>query len=514
MSPIRLTVTVGAVALLATSCTWWTRANVSTDGQLLAEPEEFVSDLSADGRYVVFHSLAALHPDDGPATDIFRRDLRTGALDLVSGSPGGFGNSYFPAISADGRFVVFESSAEGLVADDHNGLWDIFHHDTDTGITTRVSVDSDGNEAVGNPGIESRSPDVSADGRFVVFQSDAADLVVGDTNGVTDIFRHDTATGETIRVSEPTTGHPGGGLRPVVSDDGNRVLYLAERSAVGVTTGTGLVAVLADVAAGTTVLASADGSGAAPDLRSTQLDMSGDGRFVSWLSASADLVPGDTNGRLDVFVRDLQTGVVTRASVADDGAESDGFIDNGALSDDGRFVVFDSTDDVLVGDDANGARDAFVRDLLAGTTTRLAPTEGWPGGDREGLWPVISADGRTVAFGSFTAAPSAPTQSDLVVSANPSPLIDATASLPVEPGSSTIVTIPGRGFLDDTLVWSDDAGITMTVDAMRDGRALDVTVSVAPGVPVGPHSINVWNPGTGAGIGSSSTCGGCLDVTG
>ncbi|MBI9050481.1 MAG: sortase [Anaerolineaceae bacterium] len=150
------------------------------------------SSISADGRYVAFHSAASnlVAGDTNGRTDVFVHDRTTGATTRVSlDSSGGQANaqSESPTISADGRYVVFESDASNLGAVDTNGAADIFVHDRNTGVTTRVSLDSSGGQA----NAQSESPAISADGRYVVFESDASNLVAGDTNGATDVFVHE-----------------------------------------------------------------------------------------------------------------------------------------------------------------------------------------------------------------------------------------------------------------------------------------------------------------------------------
>jgi Tol biopolymer transport system component len=149
----------------------------------------------------------------------------------VSVGPGGIeGNnaSNAPSISGNGRYVAFESLSTNLVAGDGNGVIDIFVHDRNTATTTRVSVDSLGNEGNG----DSNFPSISSDGRYVAFESDADNLIgVGnDTNGSTDIFVHDLQTGETTRVSVDSTGTQGDNhsYSPSISSDGKFVAFQSD----------------------------------------------------------------------------------------------------------------------------------------------------------------------------------------------------------------------------------------------------------------------------------------------
>ncbi|NLF49567.1 MAG: hypothetical protein GX577_00375, partial [Leptolinea sp.] len=174
-----------------------TRVSVASDGTQGIGYSQYPS-ISADGRYVAFHSPAMnlVTGDMNGFTDVFVHDRTTGATTLLSvASDGtqGTGESMYPSISADGRYVAFHSDASSLVTGDTNSRHDIFVHDRITGITTRVSVASDGTQ--GNN--YSSDLSISADGRYVVFQSAASNLVSGDTNSADDVFVHDLTTGTT-----------------------------------------------------------------------------------------------------------------------------------------------------------------------------------------------------------------------------------------------------------------------------------------------------------------------------
>jgi len=186
-------------------------------------------DVSANGRFVVFESDAAnLVPDDGngPALDVFVRDVVAQQTYLVSRSTGGAPgdlDSYWPSISADGRYVAFNSDATNLVTGDGNGEWDIFVRDLRDQITTLVSVASDGTQGNGI----SYPPDISGDGRYVAYFSIASNLVAGDGNETWDVFVHDRLAGQTVRVSMSGAGREANGASqlPSISYDGRSVVY-------------------------------------------------------------------------------------------------------------------------------------------------------------------------------------------------------------------------------------------------------------------------------------------------
>jgi Tol biopolymer transport system component len=372
--------------------------------------------LSADGRFVAFASYATnLVPGDtNGIDDVFVYDRQTGITERISvDSAGneGNGSSRIPSISADGRFVAFFSYATNLVAGDTNGAPDVFVHDRLTGTTERVSVDSAGIQGDSS----SWSPSLSADGRFVAFESYATHLVPGDTNlcsdGRTtfpcnDVFVHDRETGITERVSVDSAGTQGdgGSSNPAISADGRFVAFAsgATNLVPEDTNGWGDVFVH-DRETGTTQRVSVDSAGIQGNGSSTSPSISADGRFVAFGSGATNLVPGDTNGRGDVFVRDRGTGTTERVSVDSAGNQGNGSSGSGgpAISADGRFVAFGSGATNLVPGDTNLRDDVFVRDRGTGTTERVSVDSFARQGNGWSFDPAISADGRFVAFFSY-----------------------------------------------------------------------------------------------------------------
>jgi Tol biopolymer transport system component len=210
----------------------------------------YESAVSSDGRFVAFSSLATNLANNisGGYANVFVRDQQTGITTLVSANPNGeSGNddSYYPDISADGRYVVFQSIADNLVPNDSNGSYDVFLYEQWTGILQRVSVSFSGGETDGH----SSEPSISADGRFITFTSTASNLVSGDTNDTTDVFIHNRQTGVTERLSLNTQGEEGTGVS----------------------------------------FASA---------------IAANGRYIAFQSGASNLVPDDTNNFYDIFVRD------------------------------------------------------------------------------------------------------------------------------------------------------------------------------------------------------------------
>jgi len=384
--------------------------------------------ISANGRFVVFPSdasnLSNLVKDDNGTTDIFVRDLqeRTTIFVSVSGTASGNGLSGSPVISADGRFVAFVSKASNLVAGDTNGTADVFVRDLlPPGTTTLVSVSgtASGNGPGNGPSV---SPVISADGRFVAFESDASNLVAGDTNGNRDVFVRDLWMGTTTLVSVNSEDTPGSGngrsVSPVISADGRFVAFqsLANDLVATEDTNDTFDVFVRDLQAvpPTTTLVSVTSAGASGDNLSRSPVISADGRFVAFVSFASDLVAGDTNGKFDVFVRDLQAetaGATTLVSVKSDGIQGNGNSSSPVISADGRFVAFQSFATNLVAGDTNGTADVFVRDLQAvpPTTTLVSVNSGGDAtGNRRSDSSDISADGRFVAFRSFASNMASP----------------------------------------------------------------------------------------------------------
>ncbi len=361
--------------------------------------------VSGDGRYVAFHSQASdLVPGDtNGALDVFVRDRFTGTTERVSLGPGGIegdGDSINPCISSDGRYVVFFSEATDFAAGDTNGVSDAFLRDRQTGATELISVNAGGGVANG-PSYGSYGGLISADGRFVAFVSDATNLVQGGTNSVEHVFVRDRVQGTTEVVSLSTFGVFGNALSfsPSMSPDGRFVAFASSASNLAVSDLNGLPDVfLRDRQNGTTEIVSFANDGSQGDSPSLSPSVSADGRWVAFRSASTNLVPNDTNGRADVFVRDRVNATTERESVDAVGTEGDGSSFEPTISADGRYVAFQSAATNLVPGDTNGSMDVFVRDRLSGTIERASvATDGTPGDQGSGI-PSMSADGRFVVF--------------------------------------------------------------------------------------------------------------------
>jgi Tol biopolymer transport system component len=334
-----------------------TRVSVSSAG---AVPNDFsfFPSISANGRFVAFASIASnLVPGDtNRRGDIFVRDRKRGETTRVSvsstGAEANDGTVWLPAISDNGRVVAFESASTNLVAGDHNGVRDVFVRDLKRGETTRVSVSSSGEELISGHGVEELGtvPALSHNGRYVAFSSRGKNLVEGDRNDTDDIFVRDRKRGETTRVSVSSIGEE------------------------------------------------------ANDTSLFYPSISANGRFVAFTSWASNLVAGDENGHAeDVFVRDRRRGVTTRIRESD--VHRGIYSGIPSITDNGRFVAFESPAPDLVKGDRNDHVDVFLHDRKRDKTTLLSVSSEGTQGNDESSFPAISAhNGHFVAFSSLASS--------------------------------------------------------------------------------------------------------------
>ncbi|MBP9208338.1 MAG: PD40 domain-containing protein [Kofleriaceae bacterium] len=369
--------------------------------------------LATDAALIAFQSEGSLASDDTDTLqDIYLRDPAAATTSRVSVASSGTpadSRSVGLAVSGDGRFVAFHSDASTLVPGDSNGVDDVFVHDRVLHVTERVSVSSDETQA--NCG--SFRPSLSADGRFVAFDSCTTSWaeVAGKTLAVLDVFVRDRQTGTTVLVSTHPLGDPAArwdhhSEDPVLSADGAVVAFASRSSTItdkgGPSTSSEIYAHVLATGANEWVSRHGPLLGQPPD--SFHPSLSGDGRHVAYESDETTQVSGDTNMDRDIFVRDRQAGVTERINVSSTGAEAQELgtttgqgSRTASISDDGRLVAFVSYATNLVGGDGNATRDVFVRDRALGVTTRVTGDDGAePDGASEG--PSLSGDGQWIAF--------------------------------------------------------------------------------------------------------------------
>ncbi len=373
------------------------RVNRSDDGEQISQASD--PSISSDGRFVAFDSVSgSVVPNDfNGTTDVFVRNLVEGTTELISVAlDGTSGNeqSSDVSISANGRYVAFVSHATNLTAESTpTQAGQVFVRDRQTGVTQLVSQSSNGD--MGDA--FSRYPSISADGRYVAFDSHASNLVADDTNGVSDIFVRDLQQQTTERASVNSSGQQGtrgsctafscsgggtdGSTIPSISADGRFVTFQSDSAALIPQTNTYDQVYVRDRQAGTTEIVSVPRSGAFGDNHSMHASISADGRYVAFWSGSRFMVAGtDANDWLyDIYVRDRQQGVTERVDVSSAGVQANFHATDPAISPNGRYVTFYSSAENLVADDTNrgvrphpAGRDIFLHDRQERITERVS----------------------------------------------------------------------------------------------------------------------------------------------
>jgi TolB protein len=344
------------------------RVNLTDTGAQATEYRSEVAAMTPGARYIVFTSAAPnlADGDTNETWDVFLRDRQTASTTLISvsltGTPAD-SSSYGNAVSADGRYVMITSLASNLVpGDGGDNVFQVYVRDRWLRTTSRVSESGTGVPANGSTYGNAMSPD----GRYLALASDATNLVPGDTNDATDVFIRDRARNTTSRLSLSGGGRQAdAGSRHVsLSADGRYVAFTSDATNLvpGDTNGNSDVFVRDRDRNGTERM-SLSGVAAQAVGDSYDTSLSSDGRYVAFTSDAANLVPGDTNGNSDVFVRDRRSRAITRASLSSIGVEGNDFSAGPALAPDGRFIAFDSIATNLVPGDTNAVGDVFLRRL-------------------------------------------------------------------------------------------------------------------------------------------------------
>lgn len=346
-----------------------TRVSIALDGTP-PDGQSFDPSLSPKGRFLVFTSNATnLVPGDANGVnDVFLRDLKKGTLERLApaigdAEPDGF--CYSPRVTDNGQFVVFSSLATNLVAGDTNGEEDVFLHDRKTGTTERISVSSSGAQAP-DGGID---PSVSANGRWVVFSSLSSGLVDGVGAGTWHVYLRDRLLGTTVLLDRNMEGEPANrrSAEPIITPSGKFVVFSSQASDLVEGDGNGTLGwdvFLYDAKLRTIRCLSVQPDGALPPAgQSYAPAISSSGRFVAFQSGASTLVEGDTNGNHDIFLRDVKKGTTVRVSVDGAGGQVPGYSERPQVSSNGKVVVFESSATTLVPGDLNANTDLFARDL-------------------------------------------------------------------------------------------------------------------------------------------------------
>ncbi len=414
----RRLLTVGAPELVS----------VNTSGTGTGDFASYVVEqsLSGDGRYQVFSSDAddLVSGDTNAARDVFLRDLQLGTITLVSrNAVGNVANASSDqvTISADGAYVAFSSYSTDLdvsgVASD-NGQAQIYRWQRSTGAIELVSVN-----AVGDNGADSYSdqPSISGDGASIAYSSYASDLVTGitDLNGQADIFVTKMSGGPVTQLASRSASDSlvtanGASERAQISRDGTRVVYATNATDIEVDVtdinGSGVDLVVYDIASNTNHYVSVETT--APTTANgtsykTRFSLSADGRYQVFSSYASDIVPGDLNSTLDVFIKDLQTGDVKQISRGVGGASPNSSSDGPVISANGEYVVFHSyaTNLNVTGTNSTNGYAQVYRWQRATGELRLVSINatGDDGGAFDSSGPSISSNGQQVAFQSAAA---------------------------------------------------------------------------------------------------------------
>lgn len=454
------------------------RVDIAVDGSEVEEAPAANGNYNrhtaiSSGRFVAFTTDESLDPMDvNELSDVYVRDVTSGVTELISRSSSGLPAagppddpqqldrlSSHPAISPDGRFIAFDSTAINLVPGDTNGMRDVFVFDRRKGVMERVSISSEGGqlEPEGVPLLNwSEKPSISRSGRYVSFTSNLDNLVEDDNNDGPDNFVHDRESGTNVRVSVDSAGNE---VDTTCAD-----ICLPFDGLIG------------------------DSS------------ISATGRYVAFDSFSPDLVEDDTNRTWDVFVRDLKKKTTERVSVASDGEEARDVFSTGrevisgstlsgatttkpghSLSADGRFVTFVSQAGNLVPNHSNrtgkvptsqGGQDVYVHDRETGRTERVSVDSNGAEFHKDltaltagSNVPSISASGRYVGFG---CAPSCAQGEGPKGPAVHDRHSGALVEVQIEPGFAPTLAPSGRylSLFNDDGRWRVDIGETLGVGGL------------------------------------------------
>ena len=399
-----------------------TRVSVDSNG-VLANMSASSGVLAGEGRYVVFASAATNLWSGGvtSGTHVYRHDRAIPETVLVSVTPDGApGNSISndPSVSANGRYVVFDSFATDLVAGDANLRRDVFLRDMVAGTTRLVSGATAGVVGLVGNSFLSGAPgahEVSDDGNFVVFMSFATNLVAGASNGVQQLYWKNMETGVVVRVSTNTAGEFGNrhSVAPAISANGLIVAFeSASTNFPSMSTALNTAQVFTRVMPNGPLTLESAGA-AAIGRRASAPALSATGQYLAFES-EAPLHPDDRdNGTVDVFWRDRTLGTTELASLSLNEVPG-AFSARASISGDGRWVGFDSLDEQIVAGDVGGLVDVFLYDSLDRTVVLVSRNDAgeqanMPSGQTLG-GASVSADGNLVLFGStasnLVAAPS------------------------------------------------------------------------------------------------------------
>jgi hypothetical protein len=361
-----------------------------------------------------------------------------------------------PDISDDGRYIVFSSAADNLVPGDTNGFSDIFLYDQLAvgGSLTLISKSTLGLPSDGH----SYEPVISGDGTVIAFTSFATNLVTLDTNLVSDVFLYTIATGATTRVSVSTTNieSEAPSNRPSISTNGDRVAFISD--AVSITVGdtnSSRDAFLRTISTGTTARVSLDGAGTQILGDTTDVKISGNGQYVFFVSENDSIVAGDTNTANDIFRKTVATGAVIRVSVNTVGVEGDESSSRMDVDYTGDIVVFESGATTYV-PGSGAVNNIFLKNIATNTISRISSSGSATEPNGNSYFGKISRDGSTVMFLS---------QATDIIAGDTNGVIDTFVHKPATGITERVSTYLAGQIDDDTYVGSlssDGTYITFT----------------------------------------------------
>ncbi len=387
-----------------------TAADANTTGNSDSRHRFSDTAVSGDGRYSAFITQGnnLVVPGQPGVMRRDHQDNETLKVNIVSGSGASDDTTASPnfrlSITPDGRYIAFTSAGTNLdsITPDTNGVNDVFRHDTLTGTTIRVSL-VDGGVLQGGVGLASENPCISPDGNFVAFESVAA-LKGSDTNGLRDIYVRNITANTTSLASVSSGGALANGAskQPTMRNHGQAVAFSSDATNLIVPADGNSASdvYLRDLTGSTTILISKTPGGVPGAGSSTGPYMTPDTRYISFTSNAGDLGP-TSNGFNQIYLYDRNTSTMTIESVATGGTLGNANCGLATLSDNARYIAIQSDATNLVTPDVGGFTDCFVRDRTANVTIRVSQSTAGVQGNGHSFDPNLSGDGRWIDFHGF-----------------------------------------------------------------------------------------------------------------
>ena len=504
------------VLMAAAGCAVAGRASLSSSG-VYPDRDSAAPSVGDGAGVVVFESMATnLVPDDTNGfSDIFVRDALTKTTIRISEGPGGVeadGPSTSPVVSPDGQKVVFQSEATNLVPDDTNGAADVFVWDAESVEITRVSLTGTGVETDG----PSTDADISDDGRFVVFTSNATNLVAGDTNGLADVFVRDRLLNSTVRqpLGVGDTEPDGESGHPAISGDGSGIVFESRATnLVNDDTNASADVFLWDMATSSSqrLSVAADQIEGNGDSRAPAIN--GNGSTVVFESDSTNFDSLDDNDATDVFVVDAGTPIQL---VMPGSTLGDGDTEAPSISHDGQVVGFETDVTNWIDDDTNGLRDVYV--FHRGDDRVVRVSDDYFFGQGNGASGDVSLDpsGEVAAYTTSSTnlgGADALGVDDIVIRSRREPEILSVSPSSLEPGQTATLSLTGVDFTDELRTTNLNSWITLHSFVAFDDATAEVQVMVDPDAPQGDYNIDlVASVLSGSSVIYGTRCSACLNV--